>query len=126
MAVYEDASEVLSLLLFIGFLIVGCVVTNCFIGVMIVAIEGVKRLGLILLSSKKELLKLKLLQSGQTHEHEECIHCLYSLSSIAQHCVFIQLWQWSEWIALWLFRTSLWQMPKGAEQSEQCHVLRFR
>ena len=35
-------------------------------------------------------MKLKLLQSGQAHEHEECINCLYSLSSIAQQlCVSI-------------------------------------
>ena len=42
----------------------------------------------ISLSSKKEFVKLKLLQSGQAHEHEECSNCLYSLS-IAQHCVCI-------------------------------------
>ena len=41
----------------------------------------------ISLSSKKEFVKLKLLQSGQAHE--ECINLLYSLSSIAQHCVCI-------------------------------------
>ena len=34
-------------------------------------------------------MKLKLLQSGQAQEHEECINCLYSLSAIAQHCVCI-------------------------------------
>ena len=80
----------------------------------------------ISLSSKKEFVKLKLLQSGQAQEHEECINCLYALSSIAQHCVCIRFWQWSQWIALWLLKTSLWQMPQGAEQSEQCHVSRFR
>ena len=41
----------------------------------------------ISLSSKKEFVKLKLLQSGQAQEHEECINCLYALSSMAQHCV---------------------------------------
>ena len=59
MAVYEDASEVLSLLLFIGFLIVGCVVTNCFIGVMIVAIEGVKRLGLDFVIFKEGIVEVE-------------------------------------------------------------------
>ena len=33
-------------------------------------------------------MKLKLLQSGQAQEHEECINCLYALSSMAQHCVY--------------------------------------
>ena len=43
----------------------------------------------ISLSSKKEFVKLKLLQSGQAQEHEECINFVYALSSIAQHCVCI-------------------------------------
>ena len=43
----------------------------------------------ISLSSKKEFVKLTLLQSGQVQEHEECISCLYSLSSVEQHFVCI-------------------------------------
>ena len=43
MAVYEDAPEELSLL-FIDFLVIGCVVTSCFVRVMIVAIKEVKRI----------------------------------------------------------------------------------
>ena len=35
----------------------------------------------ISLSSKNEFGKLSLLQSGQAQEHEECINCLYALSS---------------------------------------------
>ena len=61
---------------------------------MIVTIEGVKRVsGLDFVL--KEFVKLKLLQSGQAQEHEECFSCLYSLSSIAQNFVFIHFWQWS-------------------------------
>ena len=45
LAVYEDAPEVWSLLGFIGFLVIGCVITtcSCFVWVMIVTTEGFKR-----------------------------------------------------------------------------------
>ena len=76
---------------------------------MIVAIEGVKRIsGLDFFIFKEPISEVKVfVVRAQAQEHEECISCLYSLSSIAQHCVCSHIWQWSQWIALWLCRTSL-------------------
>ena len=48
-------------------------------------------------------MKLKLLQSGQAQEHEKCINYL---SFIAQHCVCIHFWQWSQWIAFVVIMTN--------------------
>ena len=50
---------------------------------MIVAIEGVKRVcGLDFVIFEEGICEVKLLQSVQARKHDECIICLYSLSSI--------------------------------------------